>query len=62
MAAAAVGLDRREGPAIDDTQYVIELVGPCTVNTMPEATLQAVFGLSVMKRGGSRSARSSAWA
>jgi transaldolase len=29
-------------PAYDDTQYVIELVAPGTVNTMPEATLQAV--------------------
>ena len=29
-------------PAYDDTQYVVELVAPGTVNTMPEATLQAV--------------------
>ncbi|MDP9407636.1 MAG: transaldolase [Actinomycetota bacterium] len=29
-------------PAYDDTRYVIELVAPGTVNTMPEATLQAV--------------------
>jgi transaldolase len=29
-------------PAYDDTQYVIELAAPGTVNTMPEATLQAV--------------------
>jgi len=30
-------------PQYDDTQYVVELVAPGTVNTMPEATLQAVF-------------------
>ncbi len=27
----------------DDTMYVVELVAPGTVNTMPEATLQAVY-------------------
>ncbi len=29
-------------PAYDDTQYVVELVAPGTVNTMPEGTLKAV--------------------
>jgi transaldolase len=29
-------------PAYDDTMYVVELVAPDTVNTMPEATLDAV--------------------
>jgi transaldolase len=29
-------------PAYDDTQYVVELVAAGTVNTMPEATLEAV--------------------
>ena len=29
-------------PRYDDTRYVVELVGPDTVNTMPEATLEAV--------------------
>ncbi len=29
-------------PRYDDTQYVVELVAPGTVNTMPEATLEAV--------------------
>ncbi len=29
-------------PSYDDTRYVIELVAPDTVNTMPEATLDAV--------------------
>ncbi|MEO6702086.1 MAG: transaldolase [Jatrophihabitantaceae bacterium] len=29
-------------PAYDDTMYVVELVAPNTVNTMPEATLKAV--------------------
>ena len=30
-------------PDLDDTLYVVELVAPGTVNTMPEKTLQAVF-------------------
>jgi len=30
-------------PQYDDTQYVVELVAPGTVNTMPQATLDAVF-------------------
>ena len=30
-------------PAYDDTQYVVELVAPGVVNTMPEATLDAVY-------------------
>jgi transaldolase len=29
-------------PAYDDTMYVVELIAPNTVNTMPEATLHAV--------------------
>ena len=29
-------------PAFDDTRYVVDLVAPGTVNTMPEATLDAV--------------------
>jgi transaldolase len=29
-------------PSYDDTMYVVELVAPGTVNTMPEATLEAV--------------------
>ena len=29
-------------PAYDDTMYVVDLVAPDTVNTMPEATLDAV--------------------
>jgi transaldolase len=29
-------------PAYDDTRYVVELVAPGVVNTMPEATLEAV--------------------
>jgi transaldolase len=29
-------------PAYDDTQYVVQLAVPNTVNTMPEATLDAV--------------------
>jgi transaldolase len=31
-----------KNPAYDDTMYVVELVAPNTVNTMPEATLDAV--------------------
>jgi transaldolase len=30
-------------PSYDDTMYVTQLVAPNTVNTMPEATLDAVF-------------------
>src|SRR3954466_7099800 len=30
-------------PAYDDTMYVVDLVAPGTVNTMPQATLDAVF-------------------
>jgi transaldolase len=29
-------------PAYDDTQYVVQLVAPGTVNTMPQATIEAV--------------------
>jgi transaldolase len=29
-------------PSYDDTRYVVELVAPGTVNTMPEGTLRAV--------------------
>jgi transaldolase len=36
-------------PQYDDTQYVIELVAPGTVNTMPEATLQAVADHGVVR-------------
>jgi len=36
-------------PAYDDTQYVVELVAPGTVNTMPEATLSAVADHGVVK-------------
>src|SRR4051794_21702412 len=36
-------------PAYDDTMYVIDLVAPDTVNTMPEATLDAVADHGVVK-------------
>ncbi|MCW2714393.1 MAG: Transaldolase [Frankiales bacterium] len=36
-------------PAYDDTQYVVELVAPGTVNTMPEATLEAVADHGVVR-------------
>jgi transaldolase len=36
-------------PAYDDTQYVVELVAPGTVNTMPEATLKAVDDHGVVR-------------
>ena len=36
-------------PAYDDTRYVVELVAPGTVNTMPEATLQAVADHGVLR-------------
>jgi transaldolase len=36
-------------PAYDDTQYVVELAAPGTVNTMPEATLAAVADHGVVR-------------
>ncbi|MEX2291188.1 MAG: transaldolase [Mycobacteriales bacterium] len=36
-------------PAYDDTRYVVELVAPGTVNTMPEATLEAVADHGVVR-------------
>jgi transaldolase len=36
-------------PAYDDTQYVVELAAPGTVNTMPEATLHAVADHGVVR-------------
>ncbi|MDQ1723284.1 MAG: transaldolase [Frankiaceae bacterium] len=36
-------------PAYDDTQYVLQLVAPGTVNTMPEPTLNAVADHGVFK-------------
>jgi transaldolase len=36
-------------PAYDDTRYVLDLVAPGIVNTMPEATLQAVADHGVFK-------------
>jgi transaldolase len=36
-------------PSLDDTLYVVELVAPGTVNTMPEATLNAVADHGVVR-------------
>jgi len=36
-------------PAYDDTRYVVELVAPNTVNTMPEATMNAVADHGVIR-------------
>jgi transaldolase len=36
-------------PKFDDTRYVVELVAPGTVNTMPEATLRAVADHGVIR-------------
>ena len=36
-------------PAYDDTMYVVDLVAPGTVNTMPEGTLEAVLDHGVVK-------------
>ena len=36
-------------PAYDDTQYVVELAAPGTINTMPEATLEAVADHGVIR-------------
>jgi transaldolase len=48
-------------PTYDDTRYVVELVAPATVNTMPEATLRAVADHGVIRgntiRGGDSEAQ-----
>ena len=48
--------------AFEDTRYVVELVAPDTVNTMPEATLQAVADHGMVRgdtvQGGYVAARS----
>ena len=36
-------------PAYDDTRYVLELVAPHTVNTMPQSTLDAVIDHGIFK-------------
>ena len=36
-------------PAYDDTRYVVELVAPGTVNTVPEPTLDAVADHGVLR-------------
>jgi transaldolase len=36
-------------PTYDDTRYIVELVAPGTVNTMPEATLEAVADHGVVR-------------
>jgi transaldolase len=36
-------------PSYDDTRYVVELIAPGTVNTMPEATLRAVADHGVIR-------------
>ena len=38
-----------KNPAYDDTRYVVELVAPDTVNTMPEGTLEAVADHGVIR-------------
>ncbi len=46
-------------PAYDDTMYVVELVAPNTVNTMPEATLDAVADHGVIAGSASSTTTSS---
>lgn len=48
-AAAAVGVDEHEESAYDDTMYVTQLVADGVVNTMPEATMEAVRDHGVIK-------------
>jgi len=43
-------------PAYDDTRYVVELIAPNTVNTMPQSTLDAVIDHGVV-RGNTITAR-----
>jgi transaldolase len=56
LAAAGANLQRPlwastgvKDPAYDDTMYVVDLVAPHTVNTMPEATLHAVAEHGVIR-------------
>ena len=52
---------RLQGEAFEDTRYVVELVAPDTVNTMPEAALRAVADHGKVRgdtiRGGYAAAR-----
>jgi transaldolase len=36
-------------PTYDDTRYVVELIAPHTVNTMPQSTLDAVIDHGVIR-------------
>jgi transaldolase len=47
-------------PAYDDTRYVVELLGPETVNTMPELTLSALADHGQPRRGTARAGRAEA--
>lgn len=47
-------------PAYEDTRYVVELVGPDTVNTMPEGTLRALADHGRPRPGTVRSGRAEA--
>ena len=47
-------------PAYHDTRYVVELLGPDTVNTMPELTLRALADHGQPRRGTARSGRKEA--
>ena len=38
-----------KNPAYDDTRYVVELIAPNTVNTMPQSTLDAVIDHGVIR-------------
>jgi transaldolase len=56
LAAAGANIQRPlwastgvKDPAYDDTMYVVDLAAPDTVNTMPEATLDAVADHGVIK-------------
>jgi transaldolase len=47
-------------PAFDDTRYVVELLAPETVSTMPEGTLRAVADHGEPRPGSARSGRAEA--
>ena len=47
-------------PAYDDTRYVVELLAPETVNTMPERTLRALADHGRPRPGSARSGRGAA--
>lgn len=60
-AAAALGVHGRKDKTFSDTRYVVDLVAPDTVNTMPAATLQAMADHGVVRSDTVRRGYDEAW-